>query len=54
MNSTPNFFLICFILKILSIISEPLVLNFKTRIIKANNVMESLINNDIYTTILVV
>ena len=53
MNSTPNFFLICFILKILNIISEPLVLNFKTRIIKANNVMESLINNDIYTTILV-
>ena len=53
MKSILNFFLLCFIIKILNILGEPLVLNFKTRIIKGNNVMESLINNDIYTNILI-
>ena len=53
MKSIQNFFLIYFIIKILNISCEPLVLNFKTRIIQGNNVMESLINNDIYTTILI-
>ena len=53
MNSRWNFFFSYFIIKIVNILAEPLVFNFNTRIIKGNNVMESLINNDIYTTILV-
>ena len=49
----PNFFIFYLIIQLSKILSEPLVFNFQTRIKKSNNVMESLINNDIYTSILV-
>ena len=41
--------LMCFIIIIINIISEPLILQFSTRFSNGDNVMKSLINNYIYT-----
>ena len=48
----PIFVFICFVFGLIS--SEPLILEFKTRIpIDKDNVMKSLINNYIYTNFIV-
>ena len=41
--------LMCFIIIIINIISEPLILHFSTRFSNGDDVMKSLINNYIYT-----
>lgn len=43
------FIFLSFCINILNVISEPLILNFKTRKMNDNNLMKTLINNDIYT-----
>ena len=48
-----NFLFILLITKIINISSKPLILNFKTRKMTRDNFMKTLINNDIYTSILV-
>ena len=45
--------LMCFIIIIINIISEPLILHFSTRFSNGDDVMKSLINNYIYTSFIV-